>query len=377
MKPIRIMLSVVGLFMLVAVIAIAAFMMFMDPNKLKPVIINEVMKNTGYQLAIEGKLSWSFYPTLGVKVERMMLTDPHQTVPFLELRDVSIATELTKLLRGRQQMQGVLHIASMKLMNIQAENAYVGLHWEHQMLTLQPITASMYHGSVKGSAYGRDLENMPRWDWNVSFSQVQMKPLLQDVNGADSKLTIDGNADIKLMASTWGKNKAQLLNNLNGTTEFNLKNGIVSGVDLNYLLQTADALMNKQAVPALPTNVNQTAFDSFSGTAAIKNGVAETNNLLLNSSAFTTRGNGSINLPYEAINIQLQVTPQKEARTQWEIPVLIAGSMNHPDVRLDMLEIDKMVAKKEVDKVKEKVRQQIKEKVPGKAGEFLQGLIGS
>lgn len=375
MKAIRILLSIVILAILVAVVAIGALMYFIDPNKLKPVISQEVMKKTGYQLVIDGKLTWSFYPTLGVKLQHVTVAMPGQTSPFLDLKNVSVAMSAKQLIKGIDKLDGDVYVSQVILNKIKAESAHVGLHFDKNTITLNPMTANFYQGTINGTANGRDVTTAPVWQWDVQLNQVQVQPLLQDINNTDSKLTIAGTAAIKFKASTWGVGKASLINNLNGGLDISVVKGVLTGIDLNYLLKTADALLNKGDVEK-PADINQTAFDSFTSTVDIKNGLAETNNLLIAAPNFTTKGNGSVNLPYQAINFQLQVTPAKDARTQWVVPVLIAGNFNHPDIRLDMTEVNKFLVKQGVDKAKDKLRDEIKKKVPGQAGELLQNLLG-
>src|SRR3990167_7574740 len=115
MRTIKILLSILLLIILVLIIALGSLFLFLDPNKLKPIIANEVSRNTGFQTTINGKLSWSFYPLLGVKLDSMTLKESGQPAPFLEMHDVSIATELSQLLQGQSELQGQLYIQSAQL----------------------------------------------------------------------------------------------------------------------------------------------------------------------------------------------------------------------------------------------------------------------
>lgn len=376
MKLIRIFFSLVVLLVIVAGIAIGGLMYFVDPNKLRPVIVERVMQKTGYQLAIYGKLTWSFYPRLGIKIDRMTLAAPTEPEPFLDMRNITIATELLDLVRGNKDLQGDLSIDEVHLANMQAQNARVMLHWQGGTLTLQPITADLYNGTLQGVAHGSSLTTIPQWDWKLQLSKIDMQPLLRDANRGDTKLNITGTGEVTVNASTKGISREQVINNLNGKSDFNLQNGAVTGIDLNYFVKTADALMNKQEVTS-PTNLNRTEFAQFSGSADIKDGVATTNNILLNSPAFLAKAQGNFRILEQSIDLSLQVAPQDTARTKWEVPVLITGDLRQPTVRLDTMGLEKYVAKQELSKVKEKVREQIKERVPGKTGEFLQNLLGS
>ena len=376
MKFVRITLSLVVLLLIVGAVAIAALMLFVDPGKLRPVIAEEVHKQTGYDVVIDGQFSWSFYPRFGIQVGHIALHMPQQATPFLDLHRVIFVTELRQLLQGNQKLKGDIYIAELQLLNLHAQKAHVGLRWQDQMLTLQPMNAELYDGKFEGVARGTALSNVPRWEWDVRLSDVQMRSLLSDVNGADSKLKMSGIGQFDIKGATLGKTREEILGNLNGTSTFSLKSGTLEGIDLNYMVKSADALINKQPVVAPSSKLDQTDFDQFSGSAMIKNGVASVNDMALLAPALTATGAGSINLMANVINIQLRISPIKEARTQWVIPVMVSGSLFGPDVRLDATELNILVAKQQLDNVRIKLRNEIKQRVPGKTGEVLQGLLG-
>jgi AsmA protein len=375
MKLFKIIFSIVCLVVFIAVLAIGSLIIFVDPNKLKPVIIDAVMKKSGYQLAIEGRLSWSFYPRIAVKIDHMMLSAPNQPAPFIDAKDVRMGADFSQLIQATEKLQGNLTISTLKLTNVHAENVSTELHWENNVLTLQPIKASLYGGTLEGTATGKNLSAVPRWDWDLQANGIQVKQLLDDVNGGNSKIKIMGVGQVKMQAQTQGSTREQVLNALAGTIGFSLNNGVLDGINLNYLFQSADALINRRPVEP-PTNINQTSFESLRGTVALKNGVAETNDVLLTSSAFTAKAQGSVGLLSQNIDFQLRLKPQQTASTQWEIPVLITGNLSRPDVRLDTMEIQKFLAGQEIEKLKAKAVEQIQQHVPGKAGEFLQNLLG-
>lgn len=368
--------SIIALFVLVAIIGIVSLAYFVDPNKMRPVIVEEVMNRTGYQLAIYGKLNWKLYPTVGINVQRMTLTSPDQLEPFIDLRNVTIASELSHILHGSRHLEGDLHVADMMFMNMHIENTHIKLGWEKNVLTISPIKAYLYGGVLSGDAHGRDLNKVPEWDWNVKLDGVQLQPLLLDMNYGQSRLNVAGKGHVEMNASTSGLKRSQLITNLDGKTSFSVENGSVKGVDLNYLIESATALINRQPVTSPSDNSSATRFDSFTGAMAIKNGLASTDNLLLTAPAFTTKGAGSINLLYQAINLSVQVKPQNDNAIKWEVPVLITGTLSSPDVRLDLSEVQRFIAQTQVNKVKEKVSDEISKHVTGPAGEALQNLLG-
>lgn len=373
MKLLKKLFYVLVLLIVVIGIAITCLTIFVDPNRLKPILAKEVTKQTGYQVKIEGNLTWSIYPRLGVKAQRMTFTQPGQAEAFADLNSVLFVTDLKQLMDGKQPYQGSIFIASARLMNLELKKVYVGWRWESKMLTLKPITASLYEGSLQAEAYGENLSNVPRWKWVADFNKVQFKPLLQDVNHGNNKLNISGVGHINMQAASRGNSKDQLLNSLDGTLEFSLNNGVVEGIDMNYLVKMADALINKQPLP-MPES-DQTSFDSLTGSAIIKNGVATTDNLLLVAPSFSTRGQGYIDFMAQILDYHLQISPSQAGKSNWTVPVAVTGSLQSPSVKLDAGKLNVLVTKEQLDKAKKKVEKEIK-RLPENADKFLKKLMG-
>ncbi len=304
----------------------------------------------------------------------MTLTVPGESRPFVDLRDAKVATSLTDLLYGQEKLAGNVHVVEMRLIDLRIQDVSADLHWENKILTLDPVKASLYNGTMQGTAHGSDLFTVPNWNWEVQLNNVQIKPLMQDVNGADSKVQISGAGQVNMKASTQGKAREEMLGHLNGNCSFSVNNGAVEGVDLNYFVQAANALINGQSLPS-PAGLNQTAFNTLTGTLTITNGLAETKDLQLTSPAFVTSAQGNVKLVSQVLDFQLQIKPVETVKFNWQIPVLISGSLTHPDVRLDTDAVRKLVSKEDIDKLKSKAMEKIKERVP-QAGKLLQNLLG-
>jgi AsmA protein len=66
----RILLAAVGIVAIVAVAAVVYVTTFLDPEDFKPRLNAVVEEQTGLNLALEGPITWSFYPRIGVSVEK-------------------------------------------------------------------------------------------------------------------------------------------------------------------------------------------------------------------------------------------------------------------------------------------------------------------
>lgn len=71
----KIIYIVLGL-ALAALVAIIALVSLIDPNQFKPQLAEQVRKNTGRELVMEGDIGWRFWPSLGLSFERVALRNP-------------------------------------------------------------------------------------------------------------------------------------------------------------------------------------------------------------------------------------------------------------------------------------------------------------
>jgi uncharacterized protein involved in outer membrane biogenesis len=372
-KYLRILFSIFVLLLMMVAIIVVGLVLFIDPNKLKPVIMAEVAKKTGYQLAIDGRLSWSFYPRLGIRVEHMVLSRPGQPLPWVDLHDVNMVTKWMPLLRGEKKLQGDIRIADVTFMALHANQVRVKLDWQKGTLILQPIVAFLYAGQLQGHIQGSHFSTTPQWSGVMQWSGIQLEPLLHDVNPV-SQLRLTGTGQINCQIATQGRTTTQMLHELHGMSQLRVQEGTVDGVDLNYWLQTADAWINRQPVTTL-TDSHRTAFQQLEGTLTIQNGVARTSDLWLVTPAFTTKGQGQLDFIEQTIQLQLQTIPQA-TKTKWLVPLRVSGPLIHPAVQLDRLELEKWIVKQQIEKLRNKANEEVKKHLSGQAGEFLQRLLG-
>src|SRR3990167_2577000 len=150
MKLIRIVASSAVLLVALCILAVFLFALFMDPNRLKPMIAETLQQETGYDVVVDGPCSWSFYPYPGITVAHIAFSAPANTTPFVDLHKVTFVTQLTALLHGRLGYSH-FYVNDGRLFDISVEHAYIGMHWQNKQLLLKPITAKLYGGTLQGS----------------------------------------------------------------------------------------------------------------------------------------------------------------------------------------------------------------------------------
>lgn len=105
----RIVLAAMGVLGLLAVAVVIYATTFLDPNDLKPRLADAVREHTGLELSLNGPLSWTFYPRIGVTVEDASARLPNQKAgeaPFAAFRQAEARLRFAPLLSGNIEVDG-------------------------------------------------------------------------------------------------------------------------------------------------------------------------------------------------------------------------------------------------------------------------------
>ncbi len=288
---------------------------------------------------------------------------------------------ITELL-SQPKVTGQFKIDELKTEKFKAKNVNAQMLFEKGILQLNPVTAEMYQGQLNGQMTVNLNGASPQTSTQAAITNIQVEPLLKDLS-PNNKFKVKATGNINFSVTTVGTDKNELVRNLNGTGRFSFNKGVLEGVDIGFLMDTAQSVMQKQ-IPK-NSNANQTPFESLTGTFTIHSGVMSNNDLLLDASRVEAKGNGTINLTNETINYSLVLhSKQQQKNGVWNlyglnIPVHVTGSLDNPNIRLDTDAILKQAVQKEVqnvkEKVQEKVQDQIKDQLKGGANNLLKNLI--
>ena len=98
MKVLKTLLLVAGGIVALIALVIAIVAATFDPNKYKPEIVAAVKDKTGRTLAIEGNLSLSFFPSIGISVGKASLSEANGGRTFARVEQAKISLALLPLL---------------------------------------------------------------------------------------------------------------------------------------------------------------------------------------------------------------------------------------------------------------------------------------
>lgn len=283
--------------------------------------------------------------------------------------------------------RGTLKVASLKFANIRTSNVRLELHAASGKVNINPMTASLYGGSLAGSL-SASASKSPRFAVQQSLRNINIGPLLKD---ALDKNPVDGKGDVTIDISATGATVSQLKRALNGTARLALQDGAINGINLAATIRNAKAqigMLQGQTAPQQGSASTQekTDFTELSGSFKIANGVAHNDDLSAKTPLLRLGGNGDINLGEDRLDYTVKATvvstlqgqggPELQQLKGLTVPVKLSGPFNAIRWEIDFASLASDLVKgkveaevqKQVDTQKGQLEQQLKDQLKGLFG---------
>ena len=277
-------------------------------------------------------------------------------------------------------MQGSLRLGTLKAANVKLAQVRLDLIAKDGQLNINPLSAQLYQGNMKGSlsinARGinaRGGRSVAVFTLAQKLQGVSMAPLLKDL--ADVEL-LEGKGNVSASLNASGSTLSALKSTLAGSVTIDLADGAIRGFNLPDRIRDVQA-WGKGGVPASAKSVNKqekTEFSEFKASFNINNGIAHNEDLSVKSQLLRMTGNGDINLNNDSINYLAKATLAKTLDGQGgsiTVPVHLSGPFDAIKYRLDL---DAMVSdsvKKKVEAKKEQLKEKAQDKLESKLRELL------
>jgi AsmA protein len=230
-------------------------------------------------------------------------------------------------------VNGTLTAASLQLALLQFENLRLTVAAKDHVLHLFPSLAQIDGGSYSGDITLDRSHAVPILSLDEHFSGVDLARLLA---GTEYKGRVSGRGTLDVAASAHGSTPKSLMRTLNGRADFDLVDGALQGIDLDYQLGRAAALLHNDPAPH-ESNPRRTPFQTFKLSAQITDGMAVIRDLTIASSQLRVTGRGSVNLVDDGIDLNLLASLARSSGVSIaDVPLRISGTFADPDVRPDM-----------------------------------------
>ncbi|MFV1997666.1 MAG: AsmA family protein [Acidiferrobacterales bacterium] len=259
---------------------------------------------------------------------------------------------------------GKFRINKLKAFGIRSTDIAIPVKAGNGVITVGPSKARLYKGRYAGFFQMDVRKGAPRYRINEKLTRVQVGPLLKDA-GVFDKFSGRGNASAKLTAR--GLDVDDILNTLNGTAAFRLKNGRIKGLNLYKMVQDAkDAYARSQGKPVTAkAQVNEEMeYARTSGTLRVKNGVVSNNDLKLSGPYIEVTGKGTANLPRQRLNYRLQITISEDRKKGGtNVPVRVYGKLTDPTYSIEWQKILEQEVKKRMRQEEQKFKKNLEKQL--------------
>ncbi len=169
-------------------------------------------------------------------------------------------------------LSGSLHAGEIRIAKLEARKLAAGIKIEQSALTIEPLTARLYGGTMTGSI-SVAAQDKPQIAFRQNLKGFQMSAMLADTASAGK---LAGKGDLAIDISAEGGSIGALRKTLNGSVSLSLGRGSLAGIDLrSALIEGNDDLgtgSKPRVHPALFTE--KTDFSELKAVFDIKDGTS-------------------------------------------------------------------------------------------------------
>lgn len=261
-------------------------------------------------------------------------------------------------------IEGRLAVGRLKIAKLHLQDIQARLQARDGVLLLQPLGAKLYGGRYQGDLALDVRGDAPVIKMNERLEMVQAGPLTRDLLREE---LVSGLGDLTVTLSARGLDPDAALRSLNGTAVVNVTQGGIRGLNLAKAIK-AEYAPSLQRALGNSGELDQTLFRRLGLTARIKNGVASTGDLTLDSAQLHVLGQGNVNLLTEQVDLRLEATPKGQFEKQMgqfagiAIPVNVRGTYTELQTTIDLDEALKRAAKARLGRRKQKLEEELKRK---------------
>lgn len=251
-------------------------------------------------------------------------------------------------------IHGKFRIQELKAMGLHSKEIVVQIAAKNGLIALGPNTAKLYSGSYHGETSVDVRGKTPLFRIDESLQQVQLGPLLKDMQLFD-RFSGAGNVAIKFGAQ--GFDADQIKRSLNGSATVAIQKGRIDGVDLNKFMKTLNGKEQglEKLAKLVPQHGDFTDFAQLNASFQVANGYATNSDLTLRTLDLAAGGRGFVDLPSDKMDYRLELANAGELGKKCKtFPLRIHGplaSLSYEPVWDDIL---KCQAQKQIEKGLEK-----------------------
>jgi AsmA protein len=242
--------------------------------------------------------------------------------------------------RGRVQAQ------KLQAFGLQLAGVTAALEARDGRITVRPIHASLYEGRGEFRA-GMDVTGrVPAYHAEGELTGVSVQPLLRD---ALDITALTGTGELSFGLDAASPDASRLLESTRGRVGLAVREGRIEGADFLALVSQARGIADQvrgREVSVQSDPANRTRFRSASGTAAIDQGVARSDDFRIDAPDLQAVGSGSVDLVRRTVRWTVRASSDQAGDVV--VPIVIEGPFGAPSYRVDTAAMLKAAAQQEL-----------------------------
>ena len=265
-----------------------------------------------------------------------------------------------------------LKIQTLQIKKTHWRNVYFSAKAKQGNVQINPIKLQGYGSTINSSANIIARKNTASLSALLDVQNIKSGELLKDFMAVKN---LQGLTSIKANINTTGLKLSQLKQNLNGTLQLALQEGIIKGISLDHEINKLKAKIKRQPEPAKPVPL-QTKVTNLSASAIIKEGILINKDLRAATPFTRIIGQGRANLVKEQLDYIATVKLTSAQDIKNTIPfekmkavpldVHIRGPFDKLSIKANFEKainsLFKQENQKQQQRLKENINQQLKEK---------------
>ncbi len=207
---------------------------------------------------------------------------------------------------------------------LELSDVTLGLDLTGGTLQIAPLQAGYQQSRLDGRLGLDAAQETPRLSTQVAIDEFDFGRLLNDRGLTDE---VEGTMDIRIDLQGAGASPRAIASSLNGTTEVVNEGGTIS----NRLLAIIGADFSSVLGPLLGES-DTTALNCIVSRFDIRDGVADSQAMVLDTATFSLAGTGSVDLRSEELDLAFDTSSRVPALVSLAIPFKVQGTLKNPRV---------------------------------------------
>lgn len=278
----KLFIKLIASLFLILILAAVGLALFVDPNNYKSLIVTKIEEKINHPVAINGDISWRFWPTIGLGVEKVHIGQPNSQDTFADIEQINLYAQIIPLL-SKQIEISKLSVETAKVylpkkieLNIAHFDTALHLDVKNKLYEAQDGNMNMTISGLDGLTQAQPLDlNYKKLLANLATDEIIADDLQAKIfdgklfvnataQNFSKKPTLQGKIDIEnidpqQLAQAFG-------HKINGSTTMPLKklnlNATFKNTDTGFIVKPFSAQLDNSKISG---NLNVTSAKPFKG----------------------------------------------------------------------------------------------------------------